>query len=73
MRPDYFLFSESLSRFIVTVAPDHKRAFEQALGPDALLLGRVGGSRLRISARTLLLDVAVADLEKAYKAPFRGY
>ncbi|AGB03797.1 phosphoribosylformylglycinamidine synthase subunit PurL [Methanoregula formicica] len=73
MRPDYFLFSESLSRFVVTVAPDHKRAFEQALGADAVLVGRTGGSRLRISGRVLLLDVGVDDLEKAYKAPFGGY
>jgi phosphoribosylformylglycinamidine synthase len=73
MRPDYYLFSESLSRFVVTVAPDHKRAFEQALGPDAILLGRVGGSRLRISGRVLLLDVGIDELETAYRAPFRGY
>jgi phosphoribosylformylglycinamidine synthase len=73
IRPDYFLFSETLSRFVVTVAPDHKRAFEQALGPDAVLLGRTGGSRFRLTARTLLLDVAVADLETAYKTPFGRY
>jgi len=73
IRTDYFLFSESLSRFVVTVAPDHKRAFEQALGPDAVLLGRTGGSRFRITGRTLLLDVGIAELEKAYKAPFGGY
>jgi phosphoribosylformylglycinamidine synthase subunit PurSL len=72
MRPDYFLFSESLSRFVVTVAPDHKRAFEQALGSGAVLLGRTHGNRLRMTGRTLLLDVPLADLEKAYKAPFRG-
>ena len=35
MRPDYFLFSESLGRFVVTIAQDNKRAFEQALGNDA--------------------------------------
>jgi phosphoribosylformylglycinamidine synthase subunit PurSL len=73
IRPDYFVFSESLSRFVVTVAPDHKRAFEQALGKDAVLLGRTSGSRLRISGRTLLLDVGIDELEKAYKAPFGGY
>ena len=32
MRPDYYLFSESLGRFVVTVAPDNKRAFEQIAG-----------------------------------------
>jgi phosphoribosylformylglycinamidine synthase subunit PurSL len=73
VRPDYFLFSESLSRFVVTVAPDHKRAFEQALGSDAVLLGRTRGSSLRITARTLLLDVTLADLTRAYNAPFRGF
>jgi len=73
MRPDRFLFSESLSRFVVTVAPDHKRAFEQALGADAILLGRTGGSRLRISGRTLLADIAIADLARAYTAPFGGF
>ena len=73
MRPDYYLFSESLGRFVVTVAPDHKRAFEQAAGPGAVLLGRVAGSRLRITTRTLILDEDIRELEKAYKAPFRGY
>ena len=32
MRPDYFLFSESLGSFVVTIAPDNKRAFEQVMG-----------------------------------------
>jgi len=73
MRPDYYLFSESLSRFVVTIAPDHKRAFEQALGPDAVLLGRTGGSRFRITCRILVLDAGIAELEKAYKEPFGRY
>ena len=42
LRPDIFFFSETLGRFVVTVAPDHKRAFERAFGPDALLLGKTG-------------------------------
>ena len=76
MRPDYFLFSESLGRFIVTIAPDNKRAFERMFNTaegDSVLLGRVGGTRLRVTARNLLIDVDVAELEKAYKSPFRGY
>ena len=72
-RPDYYLFSESLGRFVVTVAPDNKRSFERLLGTDAILLGRVGGSHLRITARQLLVDVPVKELETDYKAPFRGY
>ncbi len=73
VRPDVFLFAETLGRFVVTVAPDHKRAFEQALGLEAVLLGTVGGSRLRITGETLLCEKEIAALEKAYKAPFAGF
>jgi phosphoribosylformylglycinamidine synthase len=73
MRPDYYLFSESLGRFVVTVAPDHKREFERICGNDARLLGRVGGKNLRITSDKLLLDLPVTELTTAYKAPFRGY
>ncbi len=73
LRPDFFLFSETLGRFVVTVAPDHKRAFETALGADALLLGKTGGGRLRVTGRTLLLEQEIAALEEVYKAPFRGF
>jgi phosphoribosylformylglycinamidine synthase subunit PurSL len=73
MRPDYFLFSESLGRFVVTVAPDNKRAFEQALGPEAKLIGRVTSGSFRITEEKLLLDLPVSELEAAYKAPFGRY
>jgi phosphoribosylformylglycinamidine synthase len=73
MRPDYYLFSESLGRFVVTVAPDHKREFERICGMDAHLLGRVTGKNLRITSGKLLLDLPVAELTTAYKAPFREY
>lgn len=73
MRPDYYLFSESLGRFVVTVAPDHKREFERICGLDALLLGRVAGKNLRITSDKLLLDLPVAELETVYKTPFRGF
>ena len=73
MRPDFYLFSESLGRFVVTVAPHHKRAFELVAGPDAILLGRVGGRTLRITSHQLLLELPVDELEGAYKAPFRRY
>ena len=73
MRPDFFLFSESLGRFVVTIDPANKRAFELALGSDAHILGRTTGTRLKITGRQLLLDIGVEELEAAYKAPFRGY
>jgi len=73
MRPDYFLFSESLGRFVVTVSPGNRLAFEQALGEDTVLIGKVTGNNLRISGEHLLLDVPVSELENAYKAPFKEY
>jgi phosphoribosylformylglycinamidine synthase len=73
MRPDYYLFSESLGRFVVTVAPDHKRAFEQALGSDAHLLGRVRGTSFRVTQEKTVLELPVSELEAAYKAPFGRY
>jgi phosphoribosylformylglycinamidine synthase len=73
MRPDYFLFSESLGRFVVTIDPANKRAFERAIGPDAHLLGRTGGTRITITGANLLADIGIDELESAYKAPFRGY
>ena len=65
--------AESLGRFVVTVAPDHKREFERILGADAALLGKTGGSRLRITGQTLLLEPEISKLEAAYKAPFGGF
>ena len=72
-RPDYLLFSETLGRFVVTVAPDNKRAFERTMETEALLVGRVGGKNLQITGRSLLLAVPVSELESAYKRPFGGY
>jgi len=74
LRPDYYLFSESLGRFVVTVAEDNKAAFERRMGPDAVLLGTVKGEKLRVtSTQKTLVDVPIHELEDAYKSPFRGY
>jgi len=73
MRPDYYLFSESPGRIVVTVSPECRQAFEEAIGSDAILLGRVGGKDLRVTAGTPIIDLPVADLEAAYREPFGGY
>jgi phosphoribosylformylglycinamidine synthase II len=73
VRPDYYLFSESLGRFVVTVSEKNQPAFEEVLGPDALLLGTAGGGALRVTADKTILDLPVDELEAAYRAPFRGY
>jgi phosphoribosylformylglycinamidine synthase II len=73
VRPDYYLFSESLGRFVVTVSEKNRQAFEEIIGPDALLLGSVGGGALRVTAEKTVLDLPVDELETAYRSPFRGY
>jgi phosphoribosylformylglycinamidine synthase len=73
LRPDYYLFSESLGRFVVTVSEKNRQAFEAILGPDAQLLGTVGGGALRVTAEKTVLDLPVDELETAYRSPFRGY
>ncbi|HVP95309.1 MAG TPA: AIR synthase-related protein [Methanoregulaceae archaeon] len=72
-RADYFLFSETLGRFVVTVAPDNKRAFEWEMGTEATLIGRVYGTKLRITGKTMVVEVPVGELDAAYKAPFGRY
>ena len=72
-RPDYFLFSESLGRFLVTVSPDNRKVFEEAMGSDATLLGTVCGRNLRITGNKVVIDLPVEELETFYKSPFRGY
>jgi phosphoribosylformylglycinamidine synthase len=73
LRPDYFLFSESLGRFVVTVSPDHRKDFEDIMGDEALMLGTVCGRDLRIMAQKSIIDLPVEELEAAYKSPFLGY
>lgn len=73
IRPDYLLFSETLGRFIVTIAPDKKRSFELAMGPEASLIGRVTGKNLQITGKGFRISVPISDLETAYKRPFGGY
>jgi phosphoribosylformylglycinamidine synthase len=73
LRPDYFLFSESLGRFVVTVSPDNRKDFEEIMGDDAMMLGIVCGRALRITGQQIVCDLPVEDLETTYKSPFQGY
>ena len=43
------LFAESHSRFVVTVRPENKEAFETIMGNRAFFLGKTGGNQLNIS------------------------
>ncbi|MDD1719205.1 MAG: AIR synthase related protein [Methanoregulaceae archaeon] len=72
IRPDYFLFSETLGRFVVTVDPANREAFEKVIGNEALFLGQVTGRDFRISCGGELVCTPVCELEAAYKGPFGG-
>jgi len=63
--PHIWLFAESASRAVVT-APDSRTVVEaaRAAGVPARAIGRTGGARLTIPG---VLDVAVADMARAYE------
>ena len=71
------LFGESASRVIVSVEPamlDALLARADAAGVPARLIGRTGGTRIRISVDGVLAaDVAVADAEQAWTTAIEGY
>ena len=62
------LFSESHSRFVVSIRPERKDAFESLLGSDAIYLGTVKDSpKLVIQhAGRSLVDVAAKELLNAW-------
>ena len=73
MRADKVLFSESTGRIVVTVAPQNRKAFEKNFkGFDQChLIGSVAYSENFIIRD--IMNVTVANLEEAYKAPLRNY
>ncbi len=66
MRPEWFLFSESQARFLVSVKPPSRREFEDyinALGIALTMLGKVGGDRLIITSD---IDLPLKQLDEIY-------
>ncbi len=70
------LFSESCTRFLVEVAPEHQGAFEALLdGLPLALVGRVRADdvlELRGCAGTPLTQLSLSDLSAAHKSSFQG-
>jgi phosphoribosylformylglycinamidine synthase len=75
LREDAVLFSETASRLLVTIKPDHKAAFEKLFaGQDLSLLGTVTeGRELRIVGLggEILVRADINDLKEAWQAPLR--
>ena len=64
------LFAESHSRFVVSVAPEHRQAFEARLADDAQLLGEVtsdGMFTVRFKGQTVI-DLPVSDLLTSWRS-----
>ena len=63
------LYSESPSRFVVAVKPEHRARFEELLGGAAARIGETTAEpRLRISGQgRRLVDGPVAELEQAWR------
>ncbi|HPD16432.1 MAG TPA: AIR synthase-related protein [Planctomycetota bacterium] len=75
-RDDVLLFSESSSRFLVTVAPADRAAFEETLGglPCACIGETTDEPHLRLVGLdgAPVLDASVIDLKARWKATFEG-
>lgn len=61
------LFSETQSRFIVTVDPENQTQFEKMAGNAATYLGVVGGQQLRIQASDSLLQIDLKQAQASWK------
>jgi phosphoribosylformylglycinamidine synthase len=72
-RDDLLLFSESQSRFVVTISPDKKKAFEKAF--EGIAYGLVGEVTLASVFRATglsgreIIRADIQDLKKAWKRP----
>jgi phosphoribosylformylglycinamidine synthase len=72
-RDDLLLFSETQSRFIVTISPDKKKAFEKAF--EGIAYGLVGEVTLASVFKTTglsgreIIRADIRDLKEAWKRP----
>lgn len=70
LRLDTMLFSESTGRFLVTIAPQDKAAFEKTLGTCATHIGTV------TDAPALTINgtkISLAELDNAYRNTLKDY
>ncbi len=66
------LFSESHSRFVVSVAPENREKFEEIMQDKAIFLGKVtGDKRLKVvDNREGIIDEGIEELENKWKTKF---
>jgi len=75
-RDDFILFSESQSRFVVTVAPDKKLHFEDMLSGNTIgLMGEItADTRFEVIGLSgnAIIHADIKDLKEAWQKPLRG-
>ncbi|MBG7617026.1 MAG: phosphoribosylformylglycinamidine synthase, partial [Chloroflexi bacterium] len=74
VRDDFILFSESNSRFLVEVAPQHQEAFEMALADSPFsLIGSInGGDKLVVKGYNKeVINLPISELKEAWQKPLR--
>jgi len=75
IRDDYLIFSESQTRFVVTVDPNKKEQFEEML-PKANFVGTVLEEpkvTLKGLSGETVVDLSVDELGEAYRGTFNNY
>jgi len=72
-RDDYLLFSESQSRFVVTVSPQFREAFEETMSKNAFArIGKVTSNKIFKVCGTggqNIIEESIGDLKKIWKKP----
>ncbi len=68
------LYGESLTRFVLEVAPEHQAAFEAALDGQTLIkLGKVTAeAQVKVNHGESTIDVPVSDLEQAWRGEIKA-
>ena len=74
-RDDHILFSESQGRFVVTVSPEQREAFEEAMeGNFCAQVGQVvEGETFRVKGLSgaVVIEAGIRELKEAWQAPLR--
>ena len=74
-RDDFLLFSESASRFVVTIGPGNKEAFETCLKGNIFAeVGKVtGGKEFKVQGLggEIVIQADIFDLKEAWKRPLQ--
>ncbi|MGC4116886.1 MAG: AIR synthase-related protein [Myxococcales bacterium] len=70
LSPMVQLYSESHSRFLVSIKPENREVFEAAFGDDATLLGEAYGDRARVAG---FFDLPLEALHEAWRRGLEAF